>query len=455
MPQQLPFDYDVEQAALKRRQAMIDSMTGQIMKPTQGQMIGNRYVGPGIADAVSKVLSAYFLSNHQDKLDESQRDLQGRYNTGLQEALGKYEQTRLGTPAKMGPSMAPTVDNDPANPKQVEVSPAIPGDPRKAAIEAIVSSYGPMRDIGLNDLKESAKQAVTLKDLLPHADPASIPAMLTQGQAGFKPKAELKAFQPGEVVLDAGGRVFTPQGAPIGPNGGPGWGTTTINGDLYQQSATGLKKLDNAPKITVAPNVQVVNKGEESFMKQFGEQTAKQIGDVQVAKANAQRMLTAADRLESLNKAGRFSGPTANIATSIGLFANALGVPVDQKKLSNSQEYVAVLGKQVAQVLTAGSGVGRSMTDADREAFMSQFPTLINSPEGAQRIIGMLRDSARQDIEYANQVHKNLTATYPEAARLFNVLPSTQGFPAPNPAASQAPGKVMSLDEYLKSQGAR
>lgn len=455
MPQQLPFDYDVEQAALKRRQAMIDSMTGQIMKPTQGQMIGNRYVGPGIADAVSKVLSAYFLSNHQDKLDESQRDLQGRYNTGLQEALGKYEQTRLGTPAKMGPSMAPTVDNDPANPKQVEVSPAIPGDPRKAAIEAIVSSYGPMRDIGLNDLKESAKQAVTLKDLLPHADPASIPAMLTQGQAGFKPKAELKAFQPGEVVLDAGGRVFTPQGAPIGTNGGPGWGTTTINGDLYQQSATGLKKLDNAPKITVTPNVQVINKGEESFMKQFGEQTAKQLNGIQEGKANAQRMLTVADRLESLNKAGTFSGPTANAATSVAQFANALGIPVDQRKLNNSQEYAAVLGKQVAQVLTTGSGVGRSMTDADREAFMSQFPTLVNSPEGRQRIIGMLRDGARQDIQYADQVHKNLQSAYPEAARLFGIVPSTQGFPNAQPAASTAPGKVMSLDEYLKAQGGR
>lgn len=456
MPQQLPFDYDVEQAALKRRQAMIDSMTAQVMKPTQGQMIGNRYVGPGIADAVSRVLSAYFLSNHQDKLDESQRDVQGRYNTGLQEALGKYEQTRLGAPAKMGPSMAPTVDNDPANPKQVEVSPAIPGDPRKAAIEAIVSSYGPLRDIGLNDLKEAAKQGITLKDLLPHADPASIPAMLSQGQAGFKPKAELKAFQPGEVVLDAGGRVFTPQGAAgQGPAAGPGWGTTSIGGDLYQQSATGLKKLDNAPKITVSPNVQVINKGEESFMKQFGEQTAKQLNAIQEGKANAQRMLTVADRLESLNKAGTFTGPGANVATSIGQFANAVGLPVDQKKLNNSQEYTAVLGKQVAQVLTAGSGVGRSMTDADREAFMSQFPTLVNTPEGRQRIIGMLRDGARQDIQYADTVYKNLQQAYPDAARLFSVVPSTQGYPSAQPAASTTPGKVVSLDEYLKAQGGR
>lgn len=454
MPTQ-PFDYDIQMASLKRRQAMIDAMTGQVTKPTPGQMVGNRFVGPGIADAVAKVLSAYFLSQHQDKLDTDTKDMQGQYNTGLQDALQKYERTRFGTPAKMAASMAPTTDNDPANPKQIEVSPASVGDPRKAAIEAIVSSYGPLREIGLNDLKEAGKQGITLKDLLPHANPTSIPTMLQQGVSGFKPKVEVKDVEPGKVLLDAGGQVFTPQGASLSPQGGPGWGLETINGDLYQRSATGLKKHDNSPRITITPVTNVINKGEETFMKQFGEQTAKQIGDVQVAKANAQRMLTTADRLESLNKAGTFSGPTANIATSIGQFANALGVPVDQKKLSNSQEYAAVLGKQVAQVLTAGSGVGRSMTDADREAFMSQFPTLINSPEGRQRIIGMLRDSARQDVEYANQVHKNLTATYPEAARLFNVLPSTQGFPAPNPAASQAPGKVMTLDEYLKSQGVR
>lgn len=445
MPTQLPFDYETETSAIKRRQAMIDGMTGQVMKPTQGQIIGNRYIGPGIADALSKVLSAYFLSNHQDKLDTETKDLQGRYNEGLKTALSQYEATRSGAPAKFAPSMAPTIDNDPANPKQVEVSPAMAADPRKAAIEAVVSSYAPLRDIGLNDLKEFPRNQVTLKDLLSHATPEAQEAMVRSGSVGaFKARPDFKSVAPGEVLLDSGGRVFTPKGE-------PGWGTTTIGGDLYQQSATGLKKLDNAPKVTV--NTNVVNKGEESFLKQFGEQAAKQLSEVQVNKANAQKMLTVADRLESLNKAGTFIGPTANAATAVGQFASALGVPVDGKKLANSQEYAAVLGRQVAQILTAGSGVGRSMTDADREAFMSQFPQLVNTPEGRQRIIGMLRDSARQDIQYADKVHQNLQTTYPEAARLFGILPTSQLFPGAQPAASTQPGKVLSLEEYLKTQG--
>jgi len=403
MPQQLPFDYDVEQAALKRRQAMIDSMTGQVMKPTQGQMIGNRWVGPGMVDALSKVLSAYFLSNHQDKLDESTKDLQGRYNTGLKEALTNYETMRMGKPAVTVPSMAPTVGNDPANPQQVTTQPAVPGDPRKAAIEAIVSSYGPMRDIGLNDLKESAKQSVTLKDLLPHADPASIPAMLTQGQAGFKPKAELKAFQPGEVVLDAGGRVFTPQGAPIGPNGGPGWGTTTINGDLYQQSATGLKKLDSAPKVIV--NNSILNKGQSALA---GELAKAAVDDFKVSATNVQAAKDSLDSLAKMRSVGpTFMGPTAPAAMFVAGVANAMGAKIDEQKLASSETFESESVRAWINMMNQAGG-SRGLVKEESDRIARAVPALLHSPQGRKQLMQMIEDRAKKTIELGERKRQSI-----------------------------------------------
>lgn len=454
MPQQLPFDYDVEQAALKRRQAMIDSMTGQVMKPTQGQMIGNRWVGPGMVDALSKVLSAYFLSNHQDKLDESTKDLQGRYNTGLKEALTNYETMRMGKPAVTVPSMAPTVGNDPANPQQVTTQPAVPGDPRKAAIEAIVSSYGPMRDIGLNDLKESAKQSVTLKDLLPHADPASIPAMLTQGQAGFKPKAELKAFQPGEVVLDAGGRVFTPQGPQgQGPVSGPGWGTTSINGDLYQQSTTGLKKLDNAPKVTV--NNSVLNKGQSALAAKLADVVTD---DYKLSATSTQSAKNSLDALAKMRSLGpTFTGPTANAAVFVSGLADALGVQVDKRKLAASETFEAESAQAWINMMNQAGG-SRGLVKEESDRIARAVPALIHSQQGREQLMQMIEDRAKKTIELGERKRQALIragkadspSSYFEDA---SAGPLEGISPASSPLTS--PGKVMSLDEYLKAQGGR
>ena len=301
--------------------------------------------------------------------------------------------------------------------------------------------------MAIQQLKEEGKNQLTPKDLLSIATPESVLAD-TANPATWKPKRELKAFAPGEVLLDSSGNYATPGN----PSGQQPFDLKTIGGDLYQTSATGYKKLDNAPKVTVH---NAVNMGDNALMKKLGESTAELINNARTGKQQAQQMQFTANRLEELNNKGVFSGPTANVATTIGAFAQTLGVPVDRSKLGRSEEYNAILAQQVAKVLTAGNGVGRSMTDEDRKRFEQQFPQLVSTPQGRRQIIGMLRNSASQDMRYANQVEANLRKNYPEAARLWDVAPTNIGFPTPVNAGGSGPGNPIPLDQYLKNFGGK
>ena len=394
MATQLPLDYQTEQEALARQQAWLDA---QRMDRMQTASRGEANFG--------HLISARMGRGDQEALDKRKADFNARYASGLSDAVQNYYKTREGAPASIQPdSMGPP---DAEGMTQPKVTPGQAANPRKAAIDAIVSSFPQLREIGLADLKPQKRNLADVNGIVYDKDTGSV--------------VELSGARPSQVMH---------------------------NGDLYEQSpSTGAwRKLDNAPRVTVAPSIAVNAQGEGTFMKHMGEQTAKQIGEVQQSKVNAQRMLSTADRLEQLNAAGTFSGPTANFGTSVAQFADALGVPVDRNKLNNSQEYQALLGKKVAEVLTASGGVGRSMTDADREAFMSQFPQLVNSPQGRQRIISLLRSSAKQDIGYADQVQANLEKTYPEAAKLFGIAPSQQALPP----AQNASSKAISLEDYLR-----
>lgn len=406
-------DWQLAQQKLARRQKILDALQAQAMTPDQGQFISNGvgtfYAGGGPLAALGKGVQQYMVGKQQKQLDTDSQGAFGQQQAALADAVQSYQKT------------AQT-------------------DPRAAAIQAVASSFPQLQKLGAESLKAIEAGKIQPKDLVSASDPDGIPALIQNGVSGFKPKpAELKSV--GGVVYDANNNIIELKGKPGGPE------RVTLNGDLYEKNpSTGeLRKLDNAAKITsnvrVAPTVNVVNKGESKFMETLGENTAKQVNAVQQAKIDAQKRLTVADRLEHLNSSGVFSGQTANAANFMANLADTVGVKVDKAKLANSQEYAATLGKQVSDVLTAGSGVGRSMTDADREAFMTQFPTMVNTPEGRQRIIGLLRDGARQDIQYSDQVHANMLKSYPDAANLMDLTPATKSFPDSNPAASSAPAK--------------
>ena len=435
MPMMPTYDFETEADAIKRKQAIADALQQSALQPMQMP------TQPGVklsgVNVLAKLLEGYVARKKSDEVKADRAALSQRYGDELKSGIEQYYKTMQGYET---PSMA-LAPNEDGSPQMVKV----PGDRKKAIFDALASNHPVLRDLALSQLKEEGKNQLTPKDLLSIATPESVLANIAN-PAAWKPKRELKAFAPGEVLLDAAGNYATPGN----PSGQPPFSLQTIGGDLYQVSPTGLKKLDNAPKVNVT---NTINTGDNALMKKLGESTADLINAARTGKQQAQQMMFTADRLEKLNKEGVFSGPTANIATTLGAFAQTLGVPVDQEKLGRSEQYNAILAQQVAKVLTAGSGVGRSMTDEDRKRFEQQFPQLISTPQGRQQIIEMLRNSAAQDVQYANQVEANLRKNYPEAARLWDVAPTSVGFPNPSNAGGSAPGTPIPLDQYLKNFG--
>ena len=435
MPMMPTYDFETEADAIKRKQAIADALQQSALAPMQmPQQPGVKLSGVNV---LAKLLEGYVAGKKSDEAKSERAALSQRYGDELKSGMEQYYKTMQGYET---PSMA-LAPNEDGTPQMVKV----PGDRKKAIFDALASNHPVLRDLAMQQLKEEGKNQLTPKDLLTISTPESVLASINNPGA-WKPKRELKAVAPGEVLLDSSGNFATPGN----PGGTPPWQTTKIAGDLYQQSATGLKKLDNAPKVTVH---NAVNMGDNALMKKLGESTAELINTARTGKQQAQQMMFTAQRLEELNGKGVFSGPTANVATTLGAFAQTLGVPVDQNKLGRSEEYNAILAQQVAKVLTAGNGVGRSMTDEDRKRFEQQFPQLVSTPQGRQQIIGMLRNSAAQDLQYANQVEANLRKNYPEAARLWDVAPTNVGFPTPANAGGQGPGNPIPLDQYLKNFG--
>ncbi len=424
MATNIPFDYETDSTRLKRRQQFLEASLPSVLKAPQGQMIGNRYVGEGIAGALSRVLGAYFMGQEQRDIDADAAALKDRYNTAVSEGTQNYFDMANGKPAQYKSSMAPTVDNDPLNPKQVQTSPAIPADPRRAAQMAIASGLAPLQQLGMEELKEQAKSRVGAKDLLPYANPAAIPGMLTNGIQDFKPKANVHTV--GDVAFDANTNGLIKIGA--GQDGVPPSPTLrTIAGDLYQASpSTGqFKKLDSAPKVTV--NTSVVNKGEGKFMEELGTASAKDLMAAKQAKVQAQRTIQSMAHLEQLDNAGVFSGPTANVTMTLGSLADAMGLPVDKRKLANSQAYQGELLSQLGNQLTGS--LARSTTDKDMEILKAPLPELLNSPEGRAALRRQAVAKAQEHIQYANELHQNLGRTFPEAQRLLAVTPGTVAVP--------------------------
>lgn len=288
---------------------------------------------------------------------------------------------------------------------------------RMAAVGAMASPFGPLQQIGMHDYKNLGPKLRTVDGVVFDEKTGEI--------------TQLKGAQPS---------------------------LTRIGGDLFQISpSTGaFKKLDNAPSVTVNTKTSPIFKGESSFMKKLGETTAEAITTAQADKVSAQKVMATITKLEEMNKLDTFAGPAAEVSTAIAAFADSVGFPVDRGKLTNSEAYKAELNKQIAQYLTAGSGVGRSMTNEDRKKIESQFPQLVNSVEGRNEIVRIMKDAANRQTKHADAVFANAKKQFPEAARLLDVMPATQAFPQPIRGQINKPGSSrqnpISLQDYLKGK---
>jgi hypothetical protein len=453
MPQQVNlYGYDTEAEDLRRRQAMADALLSQSMQAPQGVTVGGMGAGPHWTSALANMVSGYGAGKANASIKEDRTALSDRYAKDLSEGMDRYRRTSEGF-------TAPPLITRPG------VDPVTPGDPTKAIMDAMSSNHPVLQNFGMQEYARRAEGQLTPKDLAGFATPTSV---LNSGgnPQGFAPKVNIQNMPAGGVSLDDAGQVFIPgqgstrgqsQGQPMAPMAAPapapseddlpwgvGWRTVKIGNDLYQETAAGLKKLDDAPNMTVNNNQP---NPESMFMQTLGRDMAAETAEVFKRKDTAENTMRLLDRLESLNKEETYSGPTANLALGLSAFANTIGLPVDTQQLTNSEEYKAALAAQISSYLTAGAGVGRSLTDADRKVLESQFPQLVATPAGRQAIIDMMRTASQREIQYGLDTRARLQDNFPEAARLWDAMPVGMGYTPPSTLEGTG---VLTLDQYMQ-----
>jgi hypothetical protein len=74
-----------EEAELKKKQAMVDALRGNSLKPMEGQMVGKHYVAPGIGQAIAQLGQGYLASQAQGGVDAGMRGMNDRQRMALEE----------------------------------------------------------------------------------------------------------------------------------------------------------------------------------------------------------------------------------------------------------------------------------------------------------------------------------------------------------------------------------
>jgi len=398
-------DFGTSQENLGRRKKLLDALTQQSM----GSAVVGGSKAASIGQGLLKVLTAYLTDSKGKELATEQGELAQRQRADLMQQVDSYTAKRDG---KAGEVMS---DADALNLMQNDVAPnlaePVKADPRRAVLEAMTSQHPELQAIGKADtaaMAAAAANAKGFKDLI--APDGSLLRSYNDG----RPVEKLGNYaKPGERWSDPY-EVRGADGKPL-----------MVKRNLTTNE---VDVVDKAPKVTANANASASSataKGETEFAKTLGKDVA---GEFKAARENAKNAYKAksfVNQMQKLEESGMFSGPTANIATTLSSIGQVLGLPVDEAKLANSQAFQQQFAAQVANVLTMGGGIGKSMTDADRKAFEQSLPTVLMSPQGRAQVYQMLNSQADQDIARAKSFQQQLSSNpmYGDAAGLLTLNP--------------------------------
>jgi hypothetical protein len=208
-------------------------------------------------------------------------------------------------------------------------------DPRAAVMNALQSQSPVVRAMATQELKG----LMTPKSLASHATDASVIASSGNPQ-GFAAKDDLKAIQPGSLLMDQQGQLRTPLAQP-----GASPVVTQLNGDLYHQTPTGLDLINKAPRITTTVN-NIAPLGETEFEKTLGSREANRLSDdLQLRSGRVEGLHAIQDSLKLLDQGihtGIFADISKNLEKGYGAIAKA-----EPEKAARTEQFIANIGNLV------------------------------------------------------------------------------------------------------------
>lgn len=280
----LPPDVYAALQEAQRREKIAQALMQQGAQQPQGRMVGRFYVPPSPLQGAANMANTLVGVLGQSRADEARALAANQYRSGMTDALTQYMNTRNGTPADVLPEGV-----------EGPIRPSIPGDPRKAVMEAMISQYPNVRQIGAMDYAadQKANQPFSLTpgqirfraDGTPLAandkpSPSDIPMTVKEWNyyKGLS-REDQKAFldmkrAPG--FLDLGGSYIPrPTNFPVGGNAVP---VPAIPGQptaLPAQPGQPVPNTGGAIPKTIPPEQTAEHKGDVAAAQQTGEAQAK------------------------------------------------------------------------------------------------------------------------------------------------------------------------------------
>lgn len=361
----VPGDFDTEMAAIERQRAVIKAL-GTGAAP-QGQMISGHYVAPNIMQQFAPVLQQLAGQYANSKLDAQASEAQGKYNTGLGQAVQQYMDTRGGKEEMMpqqGPPV-PAADGGLGEALPDQMTRTMAADPRKAVVEAMASQYAPIRAIGAADMAAMGKGAMTPKEIFDRTD-ATMASRIAAAQAG-NPALLVpvgKSHVIGERLVHEGetGETATrgdyrqgyeaPGQIGTGPDGKP----------IYGQLAKETGKATFLPGGTTV-NVDTGKKGSEAFAVEGAKDLVTRLKEGQVEAKKATQSLSAfSNAATHLNNLKGGAGADL-IMTAKKVFAQ---FGVDDPSITSMEQIRSALQQAVLDN-SKSLGTGNGFTDNDRK----------------------------------------------------------------------------------------
>lgn len=298
---------------LQRRRALMETMLAQA-GGGQGRMVGGHYIrGSNALTGLASLAGGYLLGRDQDQLEAQART---RYQEDLAKGLQGYFDRRDGRAGDvMNDQQAEALMRDDVAPTLAE---PVKADPRQAVIEALSSQHPILQQLGAQDLSRMSPTAsVDIKDLLPYTNPESIPQLLAQGPAAFRPKVG----KTGVEDVSVGNGLW--QAFEVGADG-------RVN--MQRPVGEPFSKRPTASSVSVGTG--------DSLPKDLAKAQPEIFKEARATAQTAIRQIQTSDRIERLAQdpeiiAGALAKPqlfAANLATKLG-FTGPEGVGKTQALL--------------------------------------------------------------------------------------------------------------------------
>ena len=391
-----PFNYQAELSALQSKQKLAEAMR-------QATMTGQLRTGGGLGGLVTALMRPGQLARMERENLDAQAALQDRYKTELGNELQNYLTTREGRGENMFSPQEIAAAGGAAGVPQLSERPAVPGDPRKAAVGAFASQFPQLQELGKTDLTAMGKNALTMKDVMGFSgtDPKTkilAAQMLAMGYSDAQVMALLRPELKEHVV----------NGQILRANDGGGYGTVADardqygsvgpvaqgpNGPIYGQANRSTGEVKFAPA-GVNLNVSTQQKADEAYRVGLAGSRVKAIEKSYENAQNAGKSIQALDMAQQQLSAGIKSGSLANLDLALGKLGETFGIGPRDPATTSTQVYMAAIANQVAQfVKNFGSGTGISTTDLEF-SLKSMGGDVTTSAAALQEILNMAKVGA-------------------------------------------------------------